>query len=736
MPISVPSLDDRGFDDWVRELLDRIPGHTPEWTHPALGDPGRTILELFAWLADALLYRVNRIPERQRLAFLKLLHIPLKPAVAARGLLVVEPSNPQRPDVFSVPVGTAVPGPVPFETTGEIMVLPLEGEPYLKRTPSAEEMKRLEDVIAGLESVYGLGATREAPGSVPYITTPLFPNRQADTGGVDIAAGSIDRCLWMALLAPPKADVAAVKRALSRDGAGPRILNVGWSPALKVPGILEVLGARAAVPHVWEITSCRRFPSGEPEYLTLDVAEDGTSALVQEGVLRLILPDADDMGTPENDVERDLLAGVGDRPPRLDDPEKASRLIAWVRLRPTRPLESLAVSWVGVNVVPIDQRRTLRHIVIGTSDGTADQEFQLPGTSVDPETLVVAVEDSADGFVVWRRTHDLNTSDRDDRAYALDAEAGIIRFGDGVRGRVPEAGMRLRVDTLRFGGGRKGNLPPMTLKAVSHPQCKAWQPLATSGGDDAETTAQAEKRIPETLRHQDRAVTEDDYRHLAAETPAVRVGRVEVLSRFKPQQRRFHVPGVVSVVVLPAKEDLVPPCPRPDRLTLERVHAYLDARRPVGTELYVIGVEYKPLAVAAAVRLQSGHLRDEVLQNVRHALQRFLWPLPPGGFSGSGWPLGTAVVDRDVETVIARVPGVRHVGEVRLFFLETDGWKPVAAVAEGKPAAFPLDPWQLPELLHAVCDEGDQAVAVFRSPLDGVPSEALAVPIPVVPEVC
>ena len=83
MPIRPPVLDDRSYDDLVEELLARIPAHTPDWTHPRPGDPGRTVVELFAWLADTLLYRVNLIPERQRLAFLRLLGLEPRPAVAA-----------------------------------------------------------------------------------------------------------------------------------------------------------------------------------------------------------------------------------------------------------------------------------------------------------------------------------------------------------------------------------------------------------------------------------------------------------------------------------------------------------------------------------------------------------------------------------------------------------------------------------------------------------------------------
>ena len=80
---------------------------------------------------------------------------------------------------------------------------------------------------------------------------------------------------------------------------------------------------------------------------------------------------------------------------------------------------------------------------------------------------------------------------------------------------------------------------------------KVLQPLAPDGGEDAETLAQAEQRIPAHLRHHDRALTDDDYRSLAFETPGLGVGRVEVLPRFKPRDRRFNVAGVVSAMALP-----------------------------------------------------------------------------------------------------------------------------------------------------------------------------------------
>src|ERR1700729_4197567 len=87
MPLIPPALDDRSYDDLVQDMLDNIPAHTPEWTNPQPGDPGRTLIELFGWLADTILYRANLIPERQRIAFLHLLGQSMQPAAAAKGLV-------------------------------------------------------------------------------------------------------------------------------------------------------------------------------------------------------------------------------------------------------------------------------------------------------------------------------------------------------------------------------------------------------------------------------------------------------------------------------------------------------------------------------------------------------------------------------------------------------------------------------------------------------------------------
>src|SRR2546430_12512834 len=95
MPLQIPSIDNRRYQDLLNEALARIPVHTPEWTNFNKGDPGVTLVELFAFLTENLLFRANQIPERNRRKFLSLLGVPLQPATPASGLVTV--LNERRP---------------------------------------------------------------------------------------------------------------------------------------------------------------------------------------------------------------------------------------------------------------------------------------------------------------------------------------------------------------------------------------------------------------------------------------------------------------------------------------------------------------------------------------------------------------------------------------------------------------------------------------------------------------
>src|SRR5439155_10380521 len=88
--IPAPKLDDRTYADLVAEALRLIPRYCPEWTDHNPSDPGITLLELTAWMTEIILYRLNRVPEKNYLAFLDLIGIKLRPPQPARGLITSE----------------------------------------------------------------------------------------------------------------------------------------------------------------------------------------------------------------------------------------------------------------------------------------------------------------------------------------------------------------------------------------------------------------------------------------------------------------------------------------------------------------------------------------------------------------------------------------------------------------------------------------------------------------------
>ncbi len=73
MSITLPNLDDREFADMVAEAKGMIPQLAPSWTDHNPSDPGITLIELFAFICEMLMYRTNRVTEANKRVFLQLL---------------------------------------------------------------------------------------------------------------------------------------------------------------------------------------------------------------------------------------------------------------------------------------------------------------------------------------------------------------------------------------------------------------------------------------------------------------------------------------------------------------------------------------------------------------------------------------------------------------------------------------------------------------------------------------
>jgi predicted phage baseplate assembly protein len=727
MPLPRPILDNRSWEQLRDELLRRIPVYAPEWTDHNPSDPGVTLLELFAFLGEHLIFRFNQIPETARLEFLRLLQIPLRPARPARALLALTTEELQG---VLVPQGTeAAAGKLPFETRTEVRVLPLSALAVCKAARPAPDAEAEPEVYAFLQR-----AVDALEGAVAIADAATYENEVVDPEGggptVDFDQ-AVDGALWVAVLAGKGLDPAAVRQALAAHPEAPLTLNLGFVPDPLPPAAGQTPPCPGEAPVApppaveWQASTGRLDGVGAPVYRPLRVVGDTTRGLTQEGVVRLRLPTGSEaLGLPPvADPDR---AGTGTLPPRLDD-EAEGRLAFWVRV--FRPDGSRVgrVRYLGANAAEAEQSRRSRTEFLGTGTGQPDQLAQLVHTPVLPGTLVVEVE-GPDGWEAWAEVDGFHGSGESDRHFVLDPEAGQVRFGNGLQGFVPQIGQRIRAREYRYGGGAAGNVAP---KAVSRlpgvTGAKVSNPLAAHGGADPEPLEDALHRIPGELRRRDRAVTRGDFRELALQTPGADVGRAECLPRFHPVRRDAGAPGVVTVVVWPRADARSPGAPAPDRNLLRAVCAWLDPRRLVTTELYVVPPRYRKVAVAVGLAVKPGHGVEAVRRWVELALRQYLAPLPPFGPAGEGWPLGRRVHGPELEAAALQVEGVEF-----LEGLEVAGWDPAASA--WVPGTVTLDLDEVPELAEITVVEG--------APLD--PGEALApadsgrpaVPIPVVREEC
>src|SRR4051794_6136165 len=150
MPLTIPTLDTRRYQDLLDEALARIPVHNPEGTNFNHSDPGVTLIEVFAFLTESLLYRCNQIPDRNRRKFLSLLGIPLQPATSARGLVTFANERGPRQTITLTGGVEVRAGQVPFRTVQGLAVLPIEARAFVKRAvePPAQLLEYYRQLYA------------------------------------------------------------------------------------------------------------------------------------------------------------------------------------------------------------------------------------------------------------------------------------------------------------------------------------------------------------------------------------------------------------------------------------------------------------------------------------------------------------------------------------------------------------------------------------------------------------
>jgi len=631
MPLVTPRLDDRRFQDIVDEAKSRIPRYCPEWTDHNVSDPGVALIELFAWMTDLLLYRVNQVPDRMYVKFLELIGVRLEPPRAARAPVTFYLSAAQPTDV-SIPEGTEV-ATVRTETSPAI-IFTSEGELTI-RTPS---------VIDAFTRRAGAAAD-SADNWTRHEVARLSVNGQR---------------LQVFAAQPVPGDAMYI--AFERDHSQ-HVLAVIMS--------VEVAGGFGIdpldPPLAWEVWQ------GESNgWVPCEVEYDGTGGFNTPGEVILHTPtmqEANFGGT----VARWLRC-------RLAEPRPGQRMYYASPM-----VERLRVESRG-GTVGARHATTVRDEILGQSDGTPGQTYTLQHTPLlarDPRQDHLIVESPGSAPEMWNEVEDFADSGPDDRHFALDSADGTLMLGptllqpDGTVyrfGATPLKRSWLRFSRYQHGGGVLGNVPRGTLSVLktSIPYItQVTNRQAAVGGRDAQSLDDAKLRAPQMLRTRTRAVTAEDYEYLALQVPGV--ARAHCLAPGSlPATSEDVAPGHVVVLVLPQlnEADLrngsVPSLDRPELLAAVRAH--LDERRVVGALLEVRAPRVIEVSVDVTLRV-SERAEPFILENVRRAAERALYTyLSPysGGPEGEGWPIGRDLHVSEIYARLQRVAAVEYVDEVRV----------------------------------------------------------------------
>lgn len=260
----------------------------------------------------------------------------------------------------------------------------------------------------------------------------------------------------------------------------------------------------------------------------------------------------------------------------------------------------------------------------------------------------------------WSMVDDFDGSGPGDSHYILDWEKGLVKFGDGYRGRVVPADVPIEVTPYVHGGGREGNINAgceWRVDGLPGALVKNYRP--GFGGVEAETLTEVLARCRQDLKRPCTAVTYEDIERVARLTPGLRIAKAKALvNDVSPVRTAADDVLVVVIPFTPEEYFIHPPVPSPGFLGAVRCH--LERHRLVNHRIQVIAPIYVRVDISLDVLLVPGAWRERVQQTIIEYLNRFLHPVN-GWLDGNGWPIGRHVFSSEVSEWLKVVPGIERV---------------------------------------------------------------------------
>jgi predicted phage baseplate assembly protein len=679
------NLDDRAFKDLVEECILRIPRYTPEWTNHNPGDPGITLVELFAWLTDQMGLRFNQVPRRNYVAFLELLGIRLAPPTPARTDITFYLSGAQSFSI-EIPRDTEV---ATERTAGIEAVVFSTDRPLIISTPLIKHFltARTSDESSEFNNNFRQSRYEDNRewGDLPR--TDLFPGL------------SLKSCLYLILEVNPDEEAQSLAgNVIELSIRGEAATGTGIKPE--------------DPPRKWEAWNGEKWQN-----VLRQEVDDGTTGFnfarennaagssIRQASIMLHLPvefPVHRIGTDDDPYEGHIIRCVYDQ----QRPDQAKYDIS-------PSITGLGVRSIG-GTVPASQGIRVKEELLGISDGKPGQMFQLqmrPVLKRENEEHIQIIMPTRE-IQNWSETDHFGASGANHHHYVIDSETGTVQFGPVIRGplslkyqtnqrsrlqapiqqrpvlaplpemtdreadyherqygAVPPAGSEIMMISYRYGGSKEGNVQAgkIVVARSSLPYVnRVVNYQAATGGSDGESIEEAVIRVPQLIRSREAAITPEDFETVVMQVPSRSVARAYCM-----REAEYTSPGVVRLLIVPDAKPLNwSKGMNPDELFYisdslkQEIKLHFRDRKPLGIKVQPEAPEYVGISVQMQVYAESTADQALLQEKLKLALYQFLNPLT-GGVEKTGWVLGRPVYVSDIVSLCQKIPGVRHVGLIQ-----------------------------------------------------------------------
>ena len=266
-----------------------------------------------------------------------------------------------------------------------------------------------------------------------------------------------------------------------------------------------------------------------------------------------------------------------------------------------------------IHTVEVAHGETITEEILGSSDGSAYQSFELNREPAIADSVEVFVNEGL-GFERWQRVDTFIGQADDSRVYRLREKSDgqvVVEFGSGFSGKIPEERENNIMADYRVGGGSEGNVGVNTItemKTEPYYIKDTFNPYeAEVVGRDGETLEEIQVNAPASVRTNERLVRLDDYEDMALGMDEVTMAQAVPGDDFRE----------IDVYILPFDLDEMSD-------TIEQmIYNRMDEVDLIGYDLVLKNPNFIEIELDIDLFVSDRYRQDGVIDNVEEAIDDF-----------------------------------------------------------------------------------------------------------------